>query len=123
MTAHVAILASAAGLHCRFRAAYPVRQTPRWSVRRRTDSHRTVIYDAEHSTHFRLPWQSDHLRALRPTIAVADGSVGVRELTHEWRRRFGSLFATGYGNYFQISSRQPEDRRHAQFVDQERKDV
>ena len=82
-----------------------------------------VIYEAEHSTHFRLPWQSDHLRALRPTIAVADGSVGVRELTHEWSRRFGSLFATGYGNYFQISSRQPEDRRHAQFVDQERKDV
>ena len=41
VTAHVAILASAAGLHCRFRAAYPVRQTPRWSVRRRTDSHRT----------------------------------------------------------------------------------
>jgi hypothetical protein len=85
----------------RFRAAYPVRQTPRWCARRRAHSSRTSDLRRRTPDAFSAHDRAIILRALGPTIAVADGSAGVRESPHAG----GSLFATGYGNKFQMSSR------------------
>jgi hypothetical protein len=85
----------------RFRAAYPVRQTPRWCARRRAHSSRTCDLRRRAPDAFSAHGRAIILRALGPTIAVADGSAGVRESPHAG----GSLFATGYGNKFQMSPR------------------